>query len=106
MRGLKRDRTARVVIRGHAFIQNLRRGHYELGVDAPPGLSIAGEFDGLAPVIWAARLTKAGQLVPDDRSMQQRPHAPFWQSPRRPTSSRSWWEGQISPGLASSRPRI
>jgi IS6 family transposase len=26
MRGLKRDRTASVVIRGHAFIQNLRRG--------------------------------------------------------------------------------
>ena len=35
MRGLKRDRTARVIIRGHALIQNLRRGHYELGIDAP-----------------------------------------------------------------------
>jgi len=23
-----------MVIRGHAFIQNLRRGHYELAVDA------------------------------------------------------------------------
>ena len=34
MRGLKRDRTAVVVIRGHAFVQNVRRGHYELGVDA------------------------------------------------------------------------
>lgn len=31
MRGLKTDRGARVVIRGHMFIQNLRRGHYELG---------------------------------------------------------------------------
>ncbi|MCP3911805.1 MAG: DDE-type integrase/transposase/recombinase [Actinomycetia bacterium] len=30
IRGLKTDRTASVVIRGHAFIQNLRRGHYEL----------------------------------------------------------------------------
>jgi hypothetical protein len=30
MRGLKTQRTASVVIRGHAFIQNLRRGHYEL----------------------------------------------------------------------------
>ena len=28
MRGLKRDHTASVVIRGHAFMQNLRRGHY------------------------------------------------------------------------------
>ena len=34
MRGLKRDRTASVIVRGHAFTQNLRRGHYELGVEA------------------------------------------------------------------------
>jgi transposase-like protein len=51
MRGLKRDRTASVVIRGHAFIQNLRRGHYELGVDARPGLTIAAAFDELALVV-------------------------------------------------------
>jgi hypothetical protein len=36
MRGLKTDRTVSVMIRGHAFIQNLRRGHYELGVEASP----------------------------------------------------------------------
>jgi transposase-like protein len=31
MRGLKTDRTASIVIiRGHAFVQNIRRGHYEL----------------------------------------------------------------------------
>jgi transposase, IS6 family len=48
MRGLKRDRTASIVIRGHAFIQNLRRGHYELGVDALPGLTVAAAFDELA----------------------------------------------------------
>jgi transposase, IS6 family len=51
MRGLKRDRTASVEIRGHAFIQNLRRGHYELGVDAPPGLTIAAAFDELAMAV-------------------------------------------------------
>ena len=51
MRGLKRDRTASVVIRGHAFMQNLCRGHYELGVDALPGLTIAVAFDELAGVI-------------------------------------------------------
>jgi transposase, IS6 family len=33
MRGLKRLRSARVISAGHAFVQNLRRGHYELGVD-------------------------------------------------------------------------
>src|SRR5450759_2322034 len=70
-RGLKRDRTASVVIRGHAFIQNLRRGHYELGVDARPGLTLAAAFDDLAQVICAANLTEAGQLAPDDQSMQQ-----------------------------------
>jgi transposase-like protein len=31
MGGLKRDRSARVIITGHAFVQNLRRRHYELG---------------------------------------------------------------------------
>jgi len=51
MRGLKRDRTANVVIRGHAFIQNLRRGHYELGVDARPGLTLAAAFDELGQVV-------------------------------------------------------
>jgi IS6 family transposase len=51
MRGLKRDRTASVVIRGHAFIQNLRRGHYELGVEARCGLTVAAAFDELALVI-------------------------------------------------------
>ena len=45
MRGLKRDRTASVVMRGHAFVQNLRRGHYELGVDALPGMTLVAAFD-------------------------------------------------------------
>ena len=48
MRGLKRDRTASVIVRGHAFIQNLRRGRYELGVDAPPGMTLAAAFDELS----------------------------------------------------------
>jgi len=51
MRGLKRDRTASIVIEGHAFIQNLQRGHYELGIDAGPGLTLAAAFDELALVI-------------------------------------------------------
>jgi transposase-like protein len=33
MRGLKRLRSARIISAGHAFIQNLHRGHYELGLD-------------------------------------------------------------------------
>ncbi len=51
-RGLKTDRGASVVIRGHAFIQNLRRGHYELGVEARTlHLRTAAAFDELAAVI-------------------------------------------------------
>jgi IS6 family transposase len=36
MRGLKTLRSTRVASAGHAFIQNLRRGHYELGADVDP----------------------------------------------------------------------
>jgi hypothetical protein len=35
MRGLKQDRSAGVVLVGHAFVQNLRRGHYELAAEEP-----------------------------------------------------------------------
>ena len=47
MRGLKTDRTASVVFRGHAFVQNVRRGHYELGVEASPVFRLAAAFDEL-----------------------------------------------------------
>ena len=48
MRGLRTDRTAQTVIAGHAFVQNLRRGHYELSLDAPPALRVADAFTELA----------------------------------------------------------
>ena len=52
MRGLKTDRTASIVIRGHAFIQNLRRGHYELGTEAShQHFRIAEAFDELVDLI-------------------------------------------------------
>jgi transposase-like protein len=51
MRGLKQDRSARVVITGHAFIQNVRRGHYELAVDAPANRRVVVAFDKLARTI-------------------------------------------------------
>jgi IS6 family transposase len=51
MRGLKTDRTASVVIRGHAFIQNLRRGHYELGSESQQHLRIAAAFEELTDTI-------------------------------------------------------
>jgi len=48
MRGLQTDRTAQVVIAGHAFVQNLRRRHYELAVDVRPALRLAAAFTELA----------------------------------------------------------
>ena len=52
MRGLPTDRTASIVIRGHAFVQNLRRGHYELGVEARyEHLRLAAAFEELAKAI-------------------------------------------------------
>jgi transposase-like protein len=51
MRGLKRDRSARVVMRGHAFMQNLRRGHYEIGVEARKHRRVAAAFTELARTI-------------------------------------------------------
>ncbi|MGH2659169.1 MAG: IS6 family transposase [Actinomycetota bacterium] len=51
VRGLKRDRTARVIVAGHAFIQNLRKGFYDLGTDVPPASRLADTFAELALVI-------------------------------------------------------
>jgi transposase, IS6 family len=48
MRGLKRLRPAVVIAAGHAFVQNLRRGHYELATDASPPLRLATAFSELA----------------------------------------------------------
>ena len=51
MRGLKRDGSARVIIAGHAFVQNLRRGHYELAVEEPVNRRVAIAFAELAVAI-------------------------------------------------------
>jgi transposase-like protein len=51
MRGLKQDHSARVIIAGHAFVQNLRRGHYELAVEVPIGQRLTFAFDDLALAI-------------------------------------------------------
>ena len=51
MRGLRTDRTAQVIVSGLAFIQNLRRGHYELAVETPRPLRSAAAFSELAEAI-------------------------------------------------------
>ncbi|MCA1703420.1 MAG: IS6 family transposase [Actinobacteria bacterium] len=51
MRGLKTVASAQLVCSGHAFVQNLRRGHYELGTDVPRKRRLAYAFDELALAI-------------------------------------------------------
>jgi len=51
MRGLKQDHSARVIVAGHAFVQNLRRGHYELAVMEPAIRRLTVAFDELTLVI-------------------------------------------------------
>ena len=52
MRGLKQfAHVGRRIAAGHAFIQNLRRGHYELATEIPPQLRLTTAFTELAHVI-------------------------------------------------------
>ncbi|WP_239377640.1 IS6 family transposase [Frankia sp. Cj5] len=44
MRGLKGLRSAQIIGSGHAFVQNIRRGHYELGIDAEPRQRLTAAF--------------------------------------------------------------
>jgi len=51
MRGLKRHRSTRILAAGHAFVQNLRRGHHEITADAPSRDRLHIAFHSLAATI-------------------------------------------------------
>jgi transposase, IS6 family len=51
MRGLKRHRSARILAAGHAFVQNLRRGHCDIATDVPGRHRLRIAFDDLAITI-------------------------------------------------------
>ena len=51
MRGLRQEHSARIVIAGHAFVQNVRRGHYELAVEEPVNRRLTVALDELALAI-------------------------------------------------------
>ena len=73
MRGLKRRRSARILAAGHAFVQNLRRGHYDIATDTPDCHRLHIAFDDLALTFStnAASLSCVG--VRGDGTTQQRP---------------------------------
>jgi transposase-like protein len=51
MCGLQTHRTAQVIIAGHAFLQNLRRGHFDVALDASAATRLAAAFTELARAI-------------------------------------------------------
>lgn len=51
MRGLKRHRSVRIIGTGHAFVQNIRRGNYEIATETPTALRLAATFTELAAAI-------------------------------------------------------
>jgi transposase, IS6 family len=51
MRGLKRHRSARILAAGHALVQNLRRGHYDIATDLLTRQRLRIAFDDLAITI-------------------------------------------------------
>ena len=51
MRGLKQLRSIRVISAGHAFVQNVRRGHYELGSETDPKNRLTTAFTELTLAI-------------------------------------------------------
>jgi len=51
MRGLKQHRSARTLAAGHAFVQNLRRGHYDIATEVPEHHRLRKAFDDLVITI-------------------------------------------------------
>ena len=51
MRGLKSYRSARILAAGHASVQNLRRGHYDIVTDVSGHHRLQKAFDDLAITI-------------------------------------------------------
>ena len=51
MRGMTTIKSLRVIATGHAFVQNLRRGHYELTTDVPTHDRVRLAFAQLTPCL-------------------------------------------------------
>jgi DDE domain len=72
MRGLKRHRSARILAAGHAFVQNLRRGHYDIATDIPIQYRLRIAFDDLALTLWTREASRSCPGVYRDGTTQQR----------------------------------
>ena len=93
MRRLKQDHSARVVVAGHALVQYIRRGHYELAVEALGNRRVALAFDDHALAIelrWRSRLQPAagwpGTTAPSSSREAHRSARPLY-SPKEPAEA-------------------
>lgn len=77
MRGLKRLRSARVISTGQAFVQNLRRDHYELATHIDPRYQLSAVFTELARQLATAPISVRSACI---QPTQHCPHGPL--SPR------------------------
>ena len=71
MRGLKCARSLQTVAAGHAFLQNLRRGHYELTIDHHPNQRARVAFHELAASLLAQPADSPQPHDVADRRTQQ-----------------------------------
>jgi transposase-like protein len=79
MRGLKQNRNTRVIVVGHAFVQNVRRGHYELAVEEPTNRRLGGRL----------RQARLSDLIPIACTTSARPG---WRNATAPTTG-AWMLG-------------
>ena len=76
MRELKTDRIATLTIEGQAFIHNLGRDNYELGVDTrADGPHCAAAFDEVASMICTSRHRAGLDATPERTTQQSRPRS-------------------------------
>jgi hypothetical protein len=75
MRGLKRHRSARILAKGHAFVQNLRRSHYDIAAATPGHRRLHVAFDELALTIRASKASRSHSGARREGTTQQRPRA-------------------------------
>jgi hypothetical protein len=72
MRGLKRRRSARIVVAGHALVQNICRGHYEIATDVRARHRLRVAFDQLTTAIWTLAASSPRPVMRADRPTQHR----------------------------------
>lgn len=88
MRGVKTMRSLRTVTAGHVFVQNLRRGHYEIAVEMHAQDRVRIAFTELARCLKPRPRARPDCNTPSDRSTQHNPsEAPRWASETSPTTS-------------------